>query len=415
LPSICAIIRTAEVDARARRLAGELAPAFGEDIYFVVDRYGDADAPELLVKAKAIFVGRKFLDRRGLPWFARVGWQCGDFVYYAAAAVLSHFDYYFVVEDDVSFRCDGRSFFAPLLQMDFDLALHGVHEAAGVWQWTRTMAGFYDIPAQQTFFPLSCVSRRAAEYLLQERIRYSRQTPDAPVIPANYANDEAFVATAARHGGFRVTDLATLFPASAWRRFSLNLPIHPDELGFFSDAVLHPVCTGRRARDRFDWLVSDFSASRARLDERRKEFSRHLGPELWQEFSGIEASFFEQDETGPAAQIYHLQTLVMDRLPGRTGTTCQTRIFQRRLVVFDFATDAGTIAFDVALAPESSAYTVDAFGREISAIVSVARLNGGKVPNGKLRICEVPADLAPAARADAIADAIAGAISTLRA
>ena len=415
MPTVCAIIRTADVNAEAKRLAGELAPVFGEDIYFVSDRYKDLDAPELLVKGKTIFVGRKFLSKRGLPWFPRVGWQCGDFAYYAAAAVLTKFDYYFVVEDDVSFRYEDKSFFERIFDFDFDIALYGMGLASDKWEWSKSMAGYYDIAVRHAFFPVSCVSRRAASYLLHERIKYSGnfKSLDWREVNFEYANDEVFVATASIHAGFRCQNIAELFPDSVWERFGLFWPIHPDEVAFFQQSILHPVCSGIKARKRFDFLMRDFDKNILKLRQRFEEYSRHLGGERWQEFTGIEKRFVAEGDNNPLIELFSLQTLVANRIKDKTSLPCNTWVHEKRISVFDVEIAGVTIAFDVSFSPRLMAHQIEVFGRGPAANEMLAKLNGGEVPKAKIVVGTVSEGLVRASKADEIAKVILESISAI--
>lgn len=408
MPSLCVIIRTRGPNEGTERLARELAPVFGDDIYLVVDRYEDAQAPALAVDGRQISVGRQFLTERGLPWFPRVGWQCGDFVYYAAAAALPAFDYYFMVEDDVSFVYADKSFFRQMLRLDYDIALYKLFPAPHGWMWTETMSKFYDVSIHHAFFPISCVSRRVIEYLLEKRIEYSARFAQAGgnLLDYSYANDEVFVATTVVNGGFDCVDLVQMFPAETWSQFSLFWPTHPDERSFVSDSILHPVYAGPRAKQRFYESMHLFPEHKPHVLRRLAEYSSRLGEDTWREFSGIDPNILRDDDH--VAHLFKVKEPTRIKLEQKFNLRCHPWIFEYKTLAFDFASGCGMMTFDLVYSEPRRQFVVELFAREPAGKQLLAALRPGGGADPRVEVGAFAADIDPSTLADELADVIAG-------
>lgn len=354
-----AIIRAQARDSDAKRLIDELAPAFSDHVYIISEKYSD---PSFEVKYEAerhIVLGGGFLQKFGLPYFDRVGWQCGDFIYYAALNYLPEFDYLWMVEADVSLRFDVEKKFDQLNTQRIDLLLPHFGRRGDTWGWTQAMAD--SVPLDQVFgglFPVSRITRAAIAHLLEQRQAYSAQpkfgklgVPGATV-PV-YANDESFCATILKRDGFTCEDLFEHLNIDCSSFFSLNLPVDPAELPFIKSAIVHPVCLAPKSLAKCQ-AAFRLEGGREKLQTRRDTFVRHLGSLRWREFSGLPDSVLQEGEfqvVRETAQFFLLKVVREMEVLKEQGLISQNLnrawIYDDQIGVLDFKVGQASFALDL--------------------------------------------------------------------
>lgn len=346
--NVAALIRCVFLDNDAMRLRRELEPFFGDSVFFVMDRYCEADRPGLVRDGANIEVGRAFLEKHDLPYFPEVGWLCGDFAYYAAAEALPQFDHYWLIENDVSFRIDAQFWFSETCKSQTDFLAWGGAPAPPTWHWFESMNAYVQGRVYSCFFPVSRMSNRAAAHLLRARAEYSRQrASDMP-----YANDEAFVASILVRDGFTLGNINQWSDRRIFRHFSFHWPTHPGELAHIEDAIVHPVCEGQQARLKFSALAARLEENRSALQRRYREFRSRLPDEKWEEFSGLDPSILFQSEphlTGGTPQSTCLAQICdqLGTLFASSGSDLKSAwIYEKRIVVLDCLIDGASFAFD---------------------------------------------------------------------
>jgi len=407
-----ALIRTVRIDKNVERLENELKPFFGDNIFYVVDRYSEKDAPALKVEDKAVLVGRAFLQMRGLPWFPRIGWQCGDFMYYAAAGALPDYDFYWLIESDVSIRTDTKNFFESFNDFDTDFILPGFGRKWGGWLWYKSVSDLADGHVYGGLFPISRMSRRAALHLLRARADYSalpyvREQTWAAGRAQHYANDEAFTSTVLMRDGFSCQSLDSLIPKSMMKDFSLSYVVHPEELPFIRDRIVHPVCEGNTAKAKLRGILGNQDWTK--LKTRMEEFSSRLGAERWEDFSGISEAVIKGEIKPPAAPsvspppltpLVHTLNERLDALRPKVmyveepAQFIMTWLYQNKVAVLDFLIREQRIAFDLTLNSDGTQYRLEVLARDQGGFGLLAGINGQKVWPGRYLVGEWPGDLA---------------------
>lgn len=355
-----AVIRAQAADHDTDRLMAELRPAFGEDVYILSESYADPGFEMRRLSERHLELGGGFLARHGLPGFPRVGWQCGDFIYYGALDYLPPFDRLWMVEADVSLRFDVKTRLAALDANGADLLIPQFRKRGSAWGWTKSIAD--QVPEGQVYgglFPITRISTPALRHLLQQRAAYARQArfqgmgaPDKA--PHLFANDEAFTCTILQRDGFQCQDLFACLDVNTTRDFSLRFPIHPDELPLIADSIVHPVCVGEKAETKLAHVFTHMEDSLPKLRARQEAFCARLGQERWQEFSGLPAQVLNGHdfEVTPDTALPLLLRLLREVEHARdaghfAGASLKVWVFQKRVGVIEIRIGAARFGLDV--------------------------------------------------------------------
>lgn len=277
----CLLIRATNKSAAEVQLANSLSSYFGRHIYYLIDRYSDENTNIIFTEDKQIHIGKQFLDLNSLPYFPRVGWQCGDICLYAAAVTIPYYDYYWVVEPDVNITVKNKKDLMHRIgNKNSDLIGSNFGKRGPKWWWHKTMANTSNNNVYGSCFPFSRFSYDAILYLLNRRKDYFRDhlsNSDTSKNTRLIANDESFVATTLYNGGYSCASLVEAHP-ELMTHFSANTPIHKDELPFLLDKIVHPVCTDQNFLHKYAKLEKSNPTLAA---ERKNEFISNLGPEAW--------------------------------------------------------------------------------------------------------------------------------------
>ena len=131
-------------------------------------------------------------------------WQCGDYAYYLARRRFPKAEFFWMIEYDVRFTGASLSsfftFFAAHDTVDFLAA--DVRPAELTWHWTASCLAKNARP-YRCLFPVTRLSARAIDALLQKRLAHSRSGSRRVLWP----NDEGMVATTLKNGPFECRDL----------------------------------------------------------------------------------------------------------------------------------------------------------------------------------------------------------------
>lgn len=284
------LIRCTGVAAREQRLRDHLAPAFSGRVRFVVDGTADAAGP---VPQDAIVMTPAWLAGRGLLGFARSGWRCGDYCYYAAAEGLADLDRAWLVDADLwpSFA-DPAAFFGPLADIPADLLAPRFSVRGGEWFWSfavRAVLG--EGPVHGCLFPITRLTRRAIDLCRAARVEgLARAAAEGPArtdaVPLPVPNDEGLVATTLARAGLDCRDLEAIMPgAFTAEGFSWDAPLMPQEalLPELSGQILHPVAEAAEARPKLALLAQRRPDRHA---ARRAQVVARLGEAAWRAWSG---------------------------------------------------------------------------------------------------------------------------------
>jgi hypothetical protein len=360
-----ALIRTLEVNNDAIRLQKELEPYFGESIFFMIDRYRDETIPAVKLNGRSVCVGRAFLTDNNLPWFDRVGWQCGDFMYYAALDALPGYDGYWLIESDLSFQLDTKIFFDRLDSLDYDFLATGFEGRWPGWTWHESVKEYCQGHVYGCFYPLTRILKPAAKFMLKKRSEYTnffraKCVKNGPGMTLAYANDEAFSASILKMAGFWCESLTNLAPDEFRENFSFDWPIHPMELPFIKGSVLHPVCNEGRSRQKFAVLADQMEQNRDKLYQRFRQFSERVGSEKWERFSGIPSDFLLglSSQVTENTQKFYIQSLLKKLVvyfSGDLGGIKLDRgwVYQEKTAVLDFKLNGLNISFDICFVVDS--------------------------------------------------------------
>lgn len=268
-------LRTHYIDDGVRRFASRLMVETPFEFALLVDEACEGARVEGLPK---IAIDPTALDALGLYRnFEAPGWRCGDYALYLARQQFPACQYYWVTEPDVRINVAHLSEFFDMFSADSsDLIVSQLRLAEDGWYWRRSMeTSRYDV--YRCFFPLVRISGEALDFLAAERRRRAADARCRDLWP----NDEAFVATVLKHGGFRCRDLNEFGngPCSS-ETFTFDRPIaEADFKGLgFDGKVYHPVLGGDRL---FKKLLQNVKAGGS-PQHALEEVSRLIGIE-WSE------------------------------------------------------------------------------------------------------------------------------------
>jgi hypothetical protein len=179
------------------------------DVFLIADAAKCArdDFPS---SSQVILLSDEALSGLGLPHEGfNAAWQCGDYGYYLLAQHTA-FQFAWLVEPDVYFARDAHEFFAVAARSSADLLAADVVRASSTWYWFKAAQSLGYGEVWNAFFPLTRLSRSAVDHLL--RLRRALVAPVPGARTGTFPNDEAFVATTLKAGGFACESMSTMFP-----------------------------------------------------------------------------------------------------------------------------------------------------------------------------------------------------------
>jgi hypothetical protein len=209
------LIRTYYVDPEIVDLCQRLKASTGCSVALVLDRF--RHHPGAPADVDCIPMTREVLEEFGLYMTGDASWRCGDYAYYTARRAYPAAEFLWMVEPDVRFNFDDAGDFFRLYAQrpDVDLFATQLGPADDTYAWTAMMAPFAERP-QRCMFPVTRLSARAVDHLLIKRQELSGRFVSEPGpdggqhSPANWPNDEVFVATEVFQAGMVSADLNSL-------------------------------------------------------------------------------------------------------------------------------------------------------------------------------------------------------------
>ncbi|HAN5201393.1 TPA: hypothetical protein P7Z59_004337 [Escherichia coli] len=146
-----------------------------------------------------------------------IGWLCGDLFYYALAQ-KQQFDFYWLIEPDVSFGDGTYNFFNTLEANHDDFIAPRFGEISSTSYWYHTGKDISD-RIYSCSFPLTRMSFNAIR--LCEKYRIEMFDMDAS---KKIPNDEVFISTTLKKHGFSTSDLCNITKLN-FSNFSTTIPL----------------------------------------------------------------------------------------------------------------------------------------------------------------------------------------------
>lgn len=283
----CIVIRTTSKDRATLELRSYLEEYFCKNVYIAIERFANENI-DVEVNGNTICIGRKFLKVNELRYFHRAGWQCGDYIYYAASKVLKNFSYIWMIEPDVRITLPPADFFERCEEISDDLLGVTLGERRNNWGWFHSINGFYgDKKVYGMYFPISRLSLNAIGFLREKRAEYcaSSRMIDLDFQSSGlirlFANDEAFVATTIKNHGFTSRTLQSINGDAFGGYFTTEIPVLEEEVRHHSmiGNIIHPVCDAERAKKKIAIYRRKYS-NLSILAKREHEIRERLGDEI---------------------------------------------------------------------------------------------------------------------------------------
>lgn len=220
------------------------------DIYVLIEDFANDSYDTYKGVDNSLKVGKKFLEKNELKYFKRAGWQCGDYIIYAARMeVEKKYDYYWIVEPDLRLNINVPSFFKKFESKTEDLIGVYFGYRKDNWGWYDSMSFLYSGKVSGLYFPFLRVSAQAVDFLLKKRVEYgkleeiSRLNFASTSLIKDYANDEAFVASTLRNNDFNCIAINEFYEDLISGYFSTEFPISEieEKSPYLRNKIAHPV------------------------------------------------------------------------------------------------------------------------------------------------------------------------------
>lgn len=282
----CILIRTSGKLDAAIDLLSALKKQWN-DTYLVIDGISGSDEKTSGIDEKSkIYVSDDFIKEYNLKKFYNVMWQAGDYFYYAARKNLPNFDYYWLIDDDVFFNIDFSKFILKSEKISCDLLGMEIGPRKPNWWWYSSMEHLYGDKVFGMLYPLSRLSGKAIDFLLEKRSNYISSCSESDYSSNNHAlqkhaNDEAFTATTLLNNNFSYESLYQNFKYELSGFFSTERPILEIEknLNHTKGKILHPVVDYIKAKNKFDIMIKKYGYSK--FLNRMDEIVENCGEEIW--------------------------------------------------------------------------------------------------------------------------------------
>ncbi len=266
------IVRTHKSDRESIAAYDRYAGIPSIDVVFCFDERG---APATPGDRHKVGFDNRTLAALGLFRHKACGWLCGDYAYYITRAAFPDYDLYWLIEPDVLIHAaDLNGVFAALNGSEADFLAPRFGPRGPNWAWYRRMLSAYE-KIYGCIFPITRLSARAIDHLHAARRAALRSCP--PILPADWPNDEVFVATELQNNGFVCRELGHLVPgAYTYRTLRTGVPWDRDTLEAQppDGLIYHPV---RHFSSWFEEL-SGWAANYGVL--RRDGSKAHFRPDL---------------------------------------------------------------------------------------------------------------------------------------
>lgn len=240
----CFIIRHAGQSERLALLLPQFRQSTTADYYVFEERFADPQSLTQQISPNHWRVGRDYLAENQLHAVKYTGWQCGDYMAYAARDLLPEYDYYWIMDDDIAINMPLDRFVHHTSQLTHECLACEFAPRKASWMWYASMAQAFPDAVYGMLYCLVRLSGFAIDQMKVHRIKMPPQGSGR----LDYPNDEAFTGTVLMHLGLSCADLKKVLPELFQPYFTLTRPILLDELSaeHTQGKVLHPVCDTTR-------------------------------------------------------------------------------------------------------------------------------------------------------------------------
>ena len=261
----CFIIRHAGQSERLALLLPPFRQSTTADYYVFEERFADPLSLTQQIAPDHWRVGRDYLADNQLYAVKHTGWQCGDYMAYAARDLLPEYDYYWIMDDDVAINMPLDAFISHTAALTQACLACEFAPRDTSWMWYASLANAFPDAVYGMLYCLVRLSGSAIDQMKAHRMKMQPQGAGR----LNYPNDEAFTGTILMHLGLSCADLKKVLPELFQPYFTLTRPILLDELSaeHTQGKVLHPVCDTTRCWQKIATRVKQqqFSSLQDRL------------------------------------------------------------------------------------------------------------------------------------------------------
>jgi hypothetical protein len=247
-------IRTHKIDDAIKKLAENLSPVFGVENVFIICDVTNHGLDSCVKNSKnTMFIGAEELVKLGLKFVDKWGWQCGDYFYYKFSSELNY-DYYWLIEPDVSFDISAlRQLFDDLTSdtADFIAVGHGARDSN--WYWSKSLE-LLESPVYGCLFPFSRVSSQAVKFLHEKR-KYISASTNLIAGRHKWPNDEGFVSTVLEANGFICKDMKKC-TSVRFDNFTTTIPLLRSDVPY--PGFSHPVLEWGEYIEKFPLRASNY-------------------------------------------------------------------------------------------------------------------------------------------------------------
>ena len=292
----CVIIRMQHVNKCVTNLYDKLSEYFGDNVYMFSEHYNDQEL-NFKISDGIVYIGRQFLENNGLKYFPKCGWQCGDYILYAAAQLLPKYDYYWLVEPDLYFTVDITIFFNKFEAFNYDLIAVEYGKRNYNWFWYASMKELYNDNIAGCLFPFIRISKLAILFCFKKRQEYSELESIKKFdfsknrIFKEYANDEAFVGSTLKNSlNYRCISMNEISPDELDGFFSTAVPILSSELNesYLVNKIIHPVKENNEIIKKKLIILYNNEHKRAYFIKRMEQIISSMGEDFWFELTGLD-------------------------------------------------------------------------------------------------------------------------------
>lgn len=279
------------------------------DIFIIQECFNNPAFSKSYIYNNHLYLSVNFLAQENLKFFKKCGWQCGDYILYAARKFFPDYDFYWLVDDDLVFNCNFDDFIYETNKFDEDLISYSFSERDFTWDWTKSLNGYRKYKIYGMLFCILRMSAKAIDFLKKSRVEYNLEFDLNSRKNLNeYANDEVFTATLLKNNNYSIIDICKIVPELFDMHFTLTRPILIDELNFpyLKNKILHPVCSIERSREKVKKRLINKEYSS--LIDRFYEVYSFLGAEACLDYFGVDVKMVFQDYFGEN-EILNLHTL----------------------------------------------------------------------------------------------------------
>lgn len=338
----CFIIRHAGQSERLALLMQQFRQLTTADYYVFEERFADPHSLTQPIATDHWLIGHDYLSNNQLYAAKHTGWQCGDYIAYAARDLLPDYDYYWVMDDDIAINMPLDEFIRLTAELTQDCLACEFAPRNASWMWYSSMATTFPQAVYGMLYCLVRLSGRAIDQMKAHRIKTIPQGEGRLAYP----NDEAFTGTILMHLGFSCADLKKELPDIFQPYFTLTRPILVDELpaDHTQGKVLHPVCDTARCWQKIATRVNQkqFASLRDRLYTCYLYLPEAILDHYYdQRFAALLSQAFD------AQPLINFSSLNLDFPADKFPTLSRYWFYRSYILVVEFESQWGRYAIDI--------------------------------------------------------------------